>query len=152
MLIYLHAVEGPENRVEYRKIVKLYFFFWKTGLNIHEIVSILEEGPQPNVIANVTLIPDSNQIITGKDSVEEEDSLGTGTDINHLGRGLVSHVGELEMNDEEDTQPDLIVYNATGDVNVVEDLVPQRPDGPGLEAVQADMQEEAPAVPREGEC
>ena len=84
--------------------------------------------------------------------MEEEDSLGTGTDINYLGRGLVSHVGELEMNDEEDTQPDLIVYNATGDVNVVEDLVPQRPDGPGLEAVQADMQEEAPAVPREGEC
>ena len=152
MLIYLHVVEGPENRVKHRKIVKLYFFIWKTGLNIHEIVSILEEGPQPNVIANVTLIPDSNQIITGKDSVEEEDSLGTGTDINYLGRGLVSHVGELEMNDEEDTQPDLIVYNATGDVNVVEDLVPQRPDGPGLEAVQADMQEEAPAAPREGEC
>jgi len=66
MLIYLHAVEGPENRVKHRKIDKLYFFFWKTGLNVHEIISILEEGPQPNVIANVTLIPDSNEIITGR--------------------------------------------------------------------------------------
>jgi len=80
----------------------------------------LEEDP--DLIATVTLIPDAEEPITDEDSEDEEDTLGRGMNISHLGRGLLNQAAEFTVNDVEDTMPDVTVYNAEGEIErVMED-------------------------------
>ena len=65
---------------------------------------------------DVVLIPDAMELVSDKDSEEEEDTQGVGMDVNHLGRGILRQVAEINFNDCDDEEPDMQRINDEGDV------------------------------------
>ena len=94
-----------------------YFVYRRTGLKVDDIARILEEDDSGETRdANVVFYPDAVEPLTDEDSEEEEDNGGRGMDVNHLGRGILSQFGEIDLNDIEDDLPDLLLYSPSGEI------------------------------------
>ena len=93
-------------------------------MDVSQISDLLDELESPPDWT-INFIPDPNEPVTDEDSEEDEDNEdneGRGMDRNHLGRGILSGQGEIDMADPHDILPDLTVVNTIGlTLNVVED-------------------------------
>jgi hypothetical protein len=95
-------------------------FSRQQGLSVDEIQGILEEEEQENRACDVLLLPSEEDDVSDEDSDDEEGVLPK--DPNHLGKGILSQLAELQVYDEEDELPDLTVVNTAGDVvNIIPD-------------------------------
>ena len=90
-------------------------------MDVSQISDLLDELESPPDWT-INFIPDPNEPVTDEDSEEDEDNEGRGMDRNHLGRGILSGQGEIDVADPHDILPDLTVVNTIGlTLNVVED-------------------------------
>ena len=101
-----------------------------------------------NTIANtsnrrVILIPDAEETLSDEDSEEEEDTVGAGMDVNHLGRGVLRQQAEIEYNDFRDNEPDVQKINEEGEVLQV---IVDETNEEELEEMEEEMEEDV--VPR----
>ena len=82
-------------------------------MDVSQISDLLDELESPPDWI-VSFIPDPNEPVTDEDSEEDEDNEGRGMDRNHLGRGILSGQGEIDVADPHDILPDLTVVNTMG--------------------------------------
>jgi len=87
---------------------------------VDEIQSLLEDSEKKNQACDVLLMPPGDADLSDEDSDEDEGILPK--DPNHLGRGILSQISEIQVQDKEGNLPDLTVLNSAGEVvNTVDD-------------------------------
>jgi hypothetical protein len=74
---------------------------------------LLEEEDSANHICDVLLMPPEQDDVSDEDSDDEDGLLPK--DANHLGKGILSQLSELQVYDTEDELPDLTVIDSNGD-------------------------------------
>jgi len=82
---------------------------------VHEIEGMLEEQELAHRACDVLLMPPVDDDLTDEDSEDEEETLPK--DPNHFGRGILMQVSEIQIQDKDDTLPDLVIEGG----NIVED-------------------------------
>ena len=85
-------------------------FCRQINYTVHEILSILEENPPQQPTDIILFPPDESGNMSDEDSGNEDDDI---KNVNHLGKGILSKMGELvtyhnednlEENDDNDYQ------------------------------------------------
>jgi hypothetical protein len=95
-------------------------------LTATEIQGILEEEDEGNHACDILLLPPEHDDISDEDSDDEDGVLPK--DPNHLGKGILSQLAELQVFDLEDELPDLTVVSTDGDaVDIIADETAAEP-------------------------
>lgn len=76
-------------------------------MTTNEIAALLEEEQGLPLHRNIVLFPPDDEGYTDEDSEEEEDVSGAGHSIDHLGRGILQQVAEINYDDYSDELPDI---------------------------------------------
>lgn len=90
------------------EILQIFFYFRKVGISAHEILALLDKTDIPKV-RQMVVVPDGNELHSDEDSGEEEDEP---MDVNHLGKGILNNMAEIDIEDNEDELPDIQVFGS----------------------------------------
>ena len=76
-----------------------FYFCRQINYTAHEILSILEENPPQQPTDIILFPPDESGNMSDEDSGNEDDDI---KNVNHLGKGILSQMGELVTHHNED--------------------------------------------------